>query len=478
MSVSKNYVYNLIYQITILITPFITTPYIARVLGSEGIGISAFTDSIVQYFILFGTLGINNLYGTRTIAYVRDDINLRSKAFWELNIFKIISIIVILTIFYISIIYTNPRHMNIFFIQSINIIAAFFDISWFFMGLEEFKKTVARNMLVKITGIIFLFTLVKDFDDLWIYVSILVFSNLLGNLSLWAYLPKYVNMAKPDIKEVKRHLILALKLFVPQIASQIYVIMDRTMIGLLANDSEVGLYDVSQRIIRLTLTIITSTSLVLLPKISNLMSQGETKQVKDYIYKSFQFSTYLAIPLALGIVGISTEFIPWFLGNGFEKVITLIAITSPIIIAVSWSNVTGTQLLISAKMEKELTISIVIAAISNVLVNFTLIPKFLSIGSAIATIVAEFEVIAIQLYFVSKIIPIKNFFREIWKYAFASIIMFIIIKIIGFYMGCSMLTTIVQVICADMVYVGLLLLLKSDINKMVLEKIYLMVTKK
>ena len=71
-SVTKNYIYNLMYQVLVLILPLITAPYISRVLGAENIGIYSFTLSISAYFILFGSLGIA-LYGQREIAYVQDN---------------------------------------------------------------------------------------------------------------------------------------------------------------------------------------------------------------------------------------------------------------------------------------------------------------------------------------------------------------------------------------------------------------------
>lgn len=60
-SISTNYIYNLIYQIFIIILPIITTPYLSRVLGAEGIGIYSYTTSIITYFTLVGSLGITYL---------------------------------------------------------------------------------------------------------------------------------------------------------------------------------------------------------------------------------------------------------------------------------------------------------------------------------------------------------------------------------------------------------------------------------
>jgi len=37
-SIKKNFAYQMLYEILILILPFITSPYIARVIGAEGLG--------------------------------------------------------------------------------------------------------------------------------------------------------------------------------------------------------------------------------------------------------------------------------------------------------------------------------------------------------------------------------------------------------------------------------------------------------
>ena len=55
-SIVKNYLYNLIYQILILVLPLITASYLARVLGATGNGIYSYTYTIVNYFVIFGSL--------------------------------------------------------------------------------------------------------------------------------------------------------------------------------------------------------------------------------------------------------------------------------------------------------------------------------------------------------------------------------------------------------------------------------------
>lgn len=72
MKVIRNYLYNAGYQLLLVILPLVTATYISRVLTKTGVGINAYTNSIITYFILFGSLGIN-LYGNRQIAYQREN---------------------------------------------------------------------------------------------------------------------------------------------------------------------------------------------------------------------------------------------------------------------------------------------------------------------------------------------------------------------------------------------------------------------
>ena len=67
MQIAKNYLYNVIYQVFIIIVPLLTIPYLSRILGPSGIGINSYTNSIVQYFVLFGSIGVG-LYANRQIA--------------------------------------------------------------------------------------------------------------------------------------------------------------------------------------------------------------------------------------------------------------------------------------------------------------------------------------------------------------------------------------------------------------------------
>mgnify|MGYP000445933840 FL=1 len=163
-SITKNYIYNVAYQILITILPLITTPYVSRVLNAEAIGIYSYTISITTYFILFGSLGVA-LYGQREIAYYQTDKMKRSKIFWEINILRFVTMTIAMVIYYF--IYVRQGEYKIYYeILLIELLANCLDISWFFRGIEEFKKTVIRNSIVKLIFAVCIFIFVKSPNDL------------------------------------------------------------------------------------------------------------------------------------------------------------------------------------------------------------------------------------------------------------------------------------------------------------------------
>lgn len=268
-SVVKNYMYNLIYQVLILILPLITTPYLSRVLGAEGVGIYGYTYSIVTYFVLFGSLGIA-LYGQREIAYVQDSPLKRKKVFLELILFRFITLAIAILV-YCLIFVRGAKYHQYYLILLIELIAAGFDISWFFQGIEEFKKTVFRNVLVRVVSVSLVFVIVKTSSDLWKYILIYSVADLLGNLLLWIYLPKYLKGKKVGRLELKVHVIPLLMLFIPQVTTKVYNLLDTTMLGaIVANKKETGYYEQSQKVIRLLITIVTSLGVVMIPRVASV----------------------------------------------------------------------------------------------------------------------------------------------------------------------------------------------------------------
>lgn len=466
-SVAKNYIYNLIYQLIALILPLITTPYLSRVLGAEGIGIYSYAISIVTYFTLFGSLGIA-MYAQREIAYVQEDKEKRSRIFWEVFSLRTITLAVSMVLFYFIFARTG-EYSTYYKILILEIIANIFDVSAFFQGMEEFKKIIRRNLIVKCICIACIFLFIKQPSDLYKYMFIYVLSNFIGNVLLWFYLPQYITKIKLKTLNLLKHLKPTIVLLIPQIATQIYTVLDKTMLGsLILEKSEVGYYEQAQKIVKMTMIIITSLSSVMLPRMANKFANGKKEQIKNDVLASFHFVYLLSIPMVLGMIIVAKDLVPWFLGREFEKSIYIIHIISPIILLIGFSNVVGVQYLIPTQKQKEYTISVIAGAVINLILNFIFIPKLMSIGAAIGTIIAEMTVTGIQLYYIRKDFQIKEILEMSVKYLIAGGIMLIGVLLLNHFLLYRLQNVIrmgIDVIMGAVVYFITLIILKDEFCK-------------
>ena len=460
-SLKKNYIYNLTYQILVMIVPLITTPYLSRVLGAESIGIYSYTLSITTYFILFGSLGVA-MYGQREIAYVQEDIEKRSKVFYEILLMRFTTLGISIIIFYIT--FAMKGQYSVYYkILLLEIIANALDISWFFQGIEEFKKTVIRNTIVKVVSVMCIFTFVKSSNDLNKYFLIYVLSTFLGNISLWMYMPKYIERISIKELQIFRHLKPTVGLFVPQVAVQIYTVLDKTMIGAIVEDkSEVGFYEQAQKMIKLLITISTSLGTVMVPRMANTFARGDKKKLIEYINMSFRFVLILVFPVMFGMVSVANKFVPIFYGSGYEKVIILINIIVPIVLAIGLSNVIGTQYLLPTKKQKEYTISVTVGAFVNFILNMIFIRLWKSVGASIATVIAEFTVTGVQFYMIRKEIKFVDIIKLMKNYVVSGLIMLCISVIIGKIINNNIVSITIQILVAVLVYFTVLIVLKDE----------------
>lgn len=466
----KNYLYNLSYQILVFIVPLITTPYVSRVLGAKGVGTFSYTNSILQYFILFGCIGLN-LYGQREIAYVQHEKEKRDKVFWELVILRIITVSISLAVFYFTLA-SHGKYASIFIIMCLDILASMVDISWLFQGIEDFKKIVIKDFIIKIVGVLLIFLFVKTSDDLLVYVICYSATSFLGNLSMWTYIPQIVGKVKISKLEINKHIKPTIVLFLPQIAISMYTVLDKTMIGVLTGlEEEVAYYEQGQKIVRIVMTLVTSLGTVMMPRVANLFKQNEMDKVKNYLSKSFRFVSFLSFPMMFGLMAVSSNIVPWFFGLGYEKVITNMMVIAPILVIVAFSNLMGNQYLLPTERQKEYTLSVVTGCIVNFSMNLLLIPRLLSIGAAVATIIAETSVTGVQVYFTRKDFNVRDIIGKNKHYIISSLIMFVPTYVMARCFSSNIINTFFCVVVGGVIYLGLLFVMKDEILFGAVEKV-------
>lgn len=460
MKTLRNYLYNLTYQILTLIVPLITTPYLSRVLRADGIGRYSITQAIVEYFVLFGLLGMAT-YGSRQIAYVRDDDKAKKQAFWDLNTTRLITMSVS-TIAYICFCIINKENRTLYIMQFFTVAASLIDISWYFAGIENFKKTALRNIIIKIISVILIFAFVKQKKDIYVYALIISLSLFIGQIVLWIGIFNDVDYRKPIWKNVRTYLLGSFKLWLPTIAASVYTSFDKLMLGYFTDDVQVGIYVNSQKIVKIATTITTALATVTIPQAANSFTNGRMDELQRTVYKSLTAVSFLAFPMCMGLMAVRETLVPWFLGSGFEEVEDLLLISSLLIITLSWSSILANQVLVASKRENMYTIAIVLAAIVNFGLNLILIPCLKSTGALITSVLAEYLGMFTMFYFSRNIISAKVFAKKISKYFLSASLMYIVVYAEGKFLPANIFTTGIQIITGGIIYIGMMVLMKDE----------------
>lgn len=452
MSIKKNIVYNVTYQILILFLPLATTPYISRVIGAEGVGIYSYTYSIAYYFMLFAMLGLSN-YGNRSIAAVRNDRIELSKTFFNIYGLQLVTTVTMVILYLLYIIFFVSDNLEIAYIQLLFIISTMLDINWFFFGLEQFKLTVVRNTIIKFLTVLSIFIFVKDINDLWIYTLIMALGTLLSQLILWPFIRGYIVWVRPTFKGIKSHFKSNLMLFIPVLAISIYKIMDKIMLGTLTSTTQVGYYENSEKIINIPISIISALGVVMLPRMTNLIATGDSESFKKYIEISLKLVMFIAIGSTVGLIAISPNFIPLFLGDEFTNCIMVVSLLSITVLFISWANVIRTQYLIPRKKDSIYIKSTLLGAGVNVIANLIFISRYGAVGAAIGTIFAEASVALYQTFKVRKEMDISKYFVNSSLYIIPAICMYLCIIALRNITENIMLTLLMQVILGGIAYV-------------------------
>ncbi|PKB53211.1 flippase [Clostridium sp. HMb25] len=467
-SIKMNLLYNIIYQVLSACTPLITSPIVSRSLGAGQLGIYSYTYSVAYYFLLFGMLGVKN-YGNRSIARVRGNREELSQTFWSIYFFQLLSSIVMLLAYGFYVVILCEGNLTIAIIQGMLVLSSIFDISWLFFGFEQFKITTIRSSTIKLLSVVLIVLFVHNESDLWKYTVIMAGGALLSQLIMWPFLRSFVDYRRPKLIEILRHFKPNIILFIPVIATNLFKYMDKIMLGKMTVMTELGYYENAERLIQIPNSFVTALGTVMLPRMSNLAKNDNNKEASLITSRSMMISIFACSAMAFGIVGVSDVFVPVFFGEDFLQVIPLLYLLAPIMIFICWGDVIRTQYLIPNMKDVRYLVSVAVASLCNLLINYLLIPSRGAIGVAIGTVCAEFLVCFLQTIMVGKSLPILNYIKDcIWFVLFGVIMYFAIRQI---YVYSNLLTIIIRIGAGAIIYLTLSYIYLFKFHKDILKNI-------
>lgn len=462
-SLKVNAFYSVLKVFLSLVFPLITFPYASRILLPEGIGKVNFANTIISYFILIASLGIGN-YATREASKIRDDRKALSKLFKEIISINFVCCIIAYILFFIALNFIPKfsAYRTLLLVSSIKILFSVLGIEWIFTANEEFKYITIRTFFIQLFSLIYLFVFVHTADDIVHYVIFGLLTAVGCNAFNFIFVRKYVDLTYKTKLEIKKHLKAIIIFFGMTMVTSIYTMLDTAMLGFLSSDKEVGFYTASTKLGHMVLSMLTAITAVLLPRLTNYAQKNDNSSFNELVKKSSNILLLLSIPMTAGLIILARPLVLLLSGEQYLPAVISMQVISPILIIISFGSLAGVQILPAIGKEKISFYSYIIGAITNIILNSILIPRYGSVGAAIGTVGAESAVTGVQLFFTKKYIFYKDFFITLSESFLASFIIIFVINIITPHISTIIIQLLASFIIGIVLYSLILIILRNQ----------------
>ena len=432
-SLRTNFIYNLIYQVVVVLTPLILTPKLSRVFGASFLGIKGYTFSIVYYFAVFGLLGLDML-GQRKIAIVKDDPEKRNKIFSTIFVTRLF-LVLMSTLLYVGFLsfFSNGFEQVIFLCWLIYLVREMINPIWFLQGIEKYRVLSILNILSQVAYVALTFIFIKQTEVvsekqhyLVLYVIFFTAIPLLVSLCYFPFVFKYARFVKLSPREMANSVKESFVYFVPTIATAVYSMVDKTMLGLFDSTKEsTGLYEAAEKLVKVALAISTASFTIMRTRMCYLYGQNNQEVYRDHCRGFISFSMMLCWPILFGIIGISKDFVPVFFGSGFESVVNLSYVFAFVVPLLTVSGLLQAIFIFPFGLQKTMDLFYLIVVAANVLLNLLFIFLFGlgTVGAVIASLTSETLLVIFLLIKARKDIEIFYILRVSVKYVISSLVM-------------------------------------------------------
>lgn len=465
-SLKTNVALNLLNTLTSVVFPVVTFPYATRVLGTEGLGLVNFLGSVVNYLVLLTGIGIP-MYAVKEVARHRSRPNLRNHCAVEiamLNLFLCLLgyAVVALMAWFIPRIH---EHQGLFWVLSLSIFFTAIGVNWFYQAIEDFTFITVRAIAFRFIAAIGLFVFVKSPSDLMAYCLVTVSLAVGNNIINFVHLRKYISIKSIAWRRLVlwRHVKPSLRIFLPNVITSIYGNLNIVMLGFMQTDAAVGIYSAGHKLVQIVLMMITSLSVVLLPRCSSLIEAKRQEEFASISRKTIHLIVASALPCLTGLVMLAHPLVTLFCGADFEAAYAVVQCSAPVLLIIGLSNVVGIQMLYPLGKEMIVVKSMVVGIVLNFALNLALVPFYSYVGAAVAGVLAELAVLGMLLWCGRKSLPFKLGDLQVRPYLLATLGMAVAVWCVVHCLPMSWLLAVLACVAGGVVYVALLGVMKDPL---------------
>lgn len=408
-SVKINAILNTLKTICSIIFPLITIPYASRVLHAANYGIVSWCNSIIQYFALFATLGVVT-YAQREGPRFRDQKEkFQTFASEVFTINAAATVISFIGLFICLYIFAKMRNYKVvILVQSLMIIFTTLGVDWINSVYEDYFYITVRYIIIQLLCLVGLFLFVRNSSDYLAYAFIMVIANAGGNLLNIFYVRRYTTVHLVPLSHCKKHMGPTIKLFAVSLASVIYVSSDITILGIFRGNKDVGIYTIASRVDSTIKTVLNAVMTVAMPRLSFYLGHKEEDQFNGLLHNIFDYLITFALPVIAGLFMLSGPIMYLLGGQEYVQGYLSLQILSISLFFAVLACYFATGIILLYKLDNVYLIATIISSVTNIVLNFLLIPYLGYNGAALTTLLAEMIMMGITAYYSLKIPNIAN----------------------------------------------------------------------
>lgn len=395
-TLASNMVYLSLLQIVGYLFPLITMPYLARVIGAEGLGKIAFANAIIVWIQTIADWGFNYT-ATRDIAKNRNDIDMVSDIFsrilWARCILALVSLVVLLML--IAIIPKFHENALIILFTFLLVPGHILYPDWFFQAVEKMKYITILGVLIKFIFTLLVFVLIRERSD-YIYQPLIVSFGYLcsGLIALYFIHIKWsVRIKRVPFRVILHTIKYSTNIFINNLMPNLYNSLSVIMLGLFSTPTQTGYYDAGKKLATLSNTTMSVISRVFFPFLSRRID-------RHAMYRTFSLCIASTITLLLIILA------PWlirlFFGNEFTDSVIVLRITSIAVFFITLNEVYGINYLIATGHDRTMRNITLVSSLSGFVISFPLIYFYQHIGAAIVYCFSSFLLGILSLIYAKK----------------------------------------------------------------------------
>lgn len=389
-SLKSNMILNIVRNVTNIIIPLVTFPYVVKTLGVDSIGKINFSQSVIEYFVLLADLGIST-YAVREASSVKNDKQRYGKFVSEIFTINAITCIGSYLLFIFSSLYVPRLHAYrmLLFIFSIQIVSNFLGAEWLYISQEDFLYITIRGIVIRLFSLVCIFVFIRNDQDIFPYVWILVSSSVLTGIINFILSGKYCGLYITKKLNIRNHIKPIMILFALRVTITIYVSFDITMLGFIKDDYCVGIYSFSVKIYNILKTVLAAAISASIPRFSRLLADQNQKGFFKTAIETYSFLITLCVPAITGAIMLRKEIILLLANRSYmDAELSLVILMVAMFFCIG-AYFWGQCIMVPNRMENILFITTLISAIVNVSLNFILIPIGAEKAAAFTTFVAE-----------------------------------------------------------------------------------------